>query len=291
MMQKIYDARSIQPIYGEAFEYDGESGELHLLKCCIIVTHNCTLKCKLCAERTPYYAERYHPSLESLKKEADKYFELVDYTQKFDISGGEPLLRGDLPDFLAYLLRYKRQFGRLRIVTNGTLLPSAGLIDVVTEYGRQADVLIDHYGDDLSKNAVRAAKAFEENGIMHILRPQHKEALHFGGWVDFGDLKEKHSPEAAKGLFAKCAVSSKIGFGFRIKGGVMSPCAVAIQCAEFGVIEDDPEKYVDLFDETVSVKAKQNKMIKLFNAPSFTACMYCKGLCEDSERFIPAEQL
>jgi hypothetical protein len=290
-MKKIYNAKLIQPIYGDAFEYDNESGEFHLLKCGIIVTHRCTLKCKLCAERTPYYQNKYHPPLELLKKEIEKYFELVEYTQKFDVSGGEPLLHKDLPALLSFVLNYKRQFGRLRIVTNGTIIPSDELINALKEYGEQADVLIDNYGDNLSKNAVNLSEKLEENGVMHILRDQHKDALHFGGWVDFGDLTKKHSMEEAKKLFVKCAVPSKIGFCFRIKEGKMSPCAVTSQCMEFGVIEDNPEEYIDLFDEISTVEEKREKMKKIFNMQGFTACMYCNGFSEDSERFIPAEQL
>ena len=70
----------------------------------------------------------------------------------------------------------------------------------------------------------------------------------------------------------------------------MSHCAVAIQCVEFGIIEDNEEAYINLFDETLTVEEKRKKMLKLFNTESFTACMYCNGLCDDRKRFITAEQ-
>lgn len=65
-----------------------------------------------------------------IKKEVDKYFEIVDYTQKFGVLGGEALLHQDLPE----LLKYKRQFGWLRINTNGRVEPSDKLIEVLKEH-------------------------------------------------------------------------------------------------------------------------------------------------------------
>lgn len=293
-MEKKYDAKIIQQVYQEetkAFRKDVATGEISLLKACLIVTHRCTLKCKLCAERTAYYQKRYHPDLEFLKEEIDKYFALVHYTMKFDVSGGEPLMRSDLAEVMEYLLQYKQQFGRVRINTNGTLLPSNALLDVLKEYGVQADVLIDHYGDKLSKKAIEMAEVLDKHGISYILRRQDADNLHCGGWVDFGDLSEKHTEEEAKALFAKCAISNKIGFGFRIKEGIMSPCAVANQCVEFGKMASVPEEYVDLFDKATDLKEKRRKLENIFNLDSLTACRYCNGICADSIRYIPAEQL
>lgn len=292
-MKKIYDANEIQPIYSDkvkAFEWNKESDELHLLKSAIILTHRCTLRCKLCAERTPYYKERYHPTLEYLKKEIDSYFALVDYTMKFDITGGEPTLRKDLPEIMLYLLRYKEQFGRARILTNGTILFSPQLIEAIKPFGKQADVLIDDYGTNLSVNAKQNAQLLTENGILHILRDQ-SDMGHFGGWVDFGDLSLRHSKEEAKELFQKCTISQQIGFSFRMKGGLMSPCALTAQCIEFGAHTGNPDEYIDLFDASMNKRQQREKMQRIFEAENLSACMYCNGICADSKRYRPAEQV
>lgn len=294
MNNKKYNAKEIQSIYQDemkGFTRDLETGEVFLLKTCLIVTHRCTLKCKLCAERTAYYQKRYHPELAFLREEIDRYFELVHYTMKFDVSGGEPFLRLDLHQIMEHLLQYRKQFGRVRINTNGTLLPSDALIDVLKAYDMQADILIDHYGDELSKKAMEIAEKLEKNNISYILRRQDAAHLHCGGWVDFGDLTKKHTVEEAKELFAKCAISNKIGFGFRMKEGVMSPCAVSAQCVEFGKTAPDPNEYVDLFDETIGLEDKRRKLEAIFNLKSLKACRYCNGMCVDSIRYVPAEQL
>lgn len=292
-MEKLYDANKIQGVYTstvKAVDWNSITDELCLLKAGVIVTHHCTLKCKLCAERTAYYKERYHPSLEYLKKEIDAYFDLVDYTMKFEVTGGEPLMRKDLPDFLLYMLQYKVKFGRIRIITNGTILFNNELIEALKLFGKQADVLIDNYGDNLSIHAKHNADLLAANGIIHILRDQ-SSLDHFGGWVDFGDLTLKHTMDEAKTLYKKCAISQKIGFCFRMKGGLLSPCPMTLQCIEFNVQKGNPDEYLDLFDSSLSRHQQCKKMQYIYESSTLSACMYCNGLCEDSVRYKPAEQI
>jgi organic radical activating enzyme len=289
-MNKLFDAIEIQSVYADSvMAVDCDGGELHLLKAGVIITHRCTLRCKLCAERTTQYKERYHPTLDYLKREIDAYFDLVDYTMKFEITGGEPTIRKDLPDLLQYMLKYREQFGRVRIITNGTLTLSNETIEALKLYGRQADVLIDSYGD-LSVNALRNATILSANGLIHIFRDQSSND-HFGGWVDFGDMSRRHSADEAKALYKKCAISQKVGFGWRIKAGVLSPCAMTVQCIEFGIHTGDPNEYVDLFDANTTKEQKRSKMLRIFEADNLSACMYCNGLCSDSKRYKPAEQI
>jgi thioredoxin-related protein len=100
-----------------------------------------------------------------------------------------------------------------------------------------------------------------------------------------------HSDEAAKELYSKCAVSQKIGFCWRMKEGRLAPCAMTMQCIEFGIHDGDINEQVDLFDDKYSRNEKISKMLRIFEADSLSACAYCNGLCEDSIRFKPAEQM
>lgn len=288
-MEKIYDASKIQSVYYKSFEYD-LSGEFHALKVGIITTHLCTLKCKLCAERTSQYKERYNPTIEYLKKEVDALFEIFDFILKFEITGGEPLVRKDLAELLDYLVQYKKKFGRIRLLSNGTIIPNDEVVDAIKKFGKQADVLVDDYGVDKSINAAEAVKKWSINGISCIHRKQDQDNLHCGGWVDFGDLSLKNSSEEAETLFSKCFVPSKIGGGVCVgRDGLISTCRVVEQCRYFGVV-DNPDEYLSVFDST-SVEEKRNKLMGLFDKKYYSACRYCNGFCQDSERFVPAEQI
>ena len=291
-MQKIYDSNMIQKIYEPAVTY--EDGCIHILKVALIITHNCTLRCKLCAERTPYYEKRYHPSLEYLKNELDRYFELVDYTMKLEISGGEPLTRTDLPELLIYLLQYRKHFGRVRIITNGTIKVTEDLIHVLKQYGKQADMLIDCYsnqGKRLSVCAEENKAILDAAGIACILRKQSETDMHCGGWVDFGALDVPRTDEKMFENFRTCAIWNHIGGGVRMREGIITPCAVTQQLDDFGIMRLPDAESLDLFDDKENLEEKRNRLYRMFQLDGLSACRYCNGMSEASERYAPAEQL
>lgn len=96
----------------------------HILKCDrteLTITHRCTLKCKLCGAYSPYYLPTPHWTFDKLKIYIDSYFNIVDYVEKFTISGGEPLLHPELSQIIEYMHKFSNQFNILEIITNGTI--------------------------------------------------------------------------------------------------------------------------------------------------------------------------
>lgn len=61
-------------------------------KFCLDITSVCNLKCKRCAPYAPYVKSPKHYSLELLEKILNRSFEIIDYIERFSITGGEPLL-------------------------------------------------------------------------------------------------------------------------------------------------------------------------------------------------------
>lgn len=291
-MKRLYDCRQIQNVYTPAIT--AQDGKIELLKMALILTHTCTLRCKLCAERTPYYKIRYMPALGLLKEQAERYFQLVDYTMKLELSGGEPLTRRDLPEFLEFLLQFRQQFGRARIITNGTIEMGDELIEVLQKFDAQADVLIDCYsfrGKLLSVNAEKNKEKLDSAGIACILRKQSEQDLHCGGWVDFGDFTKARSEEQTQKNYSSCAILNIIGGGARIKEGIITPCAVTQQMADFGALPLQEGEYVDLFDRSKTLSQMRDALIRMFSFSQLSACRYCDGIRDDSKRFPPAEQV
>ena len=106
-----------------------------------------------CAVYAPYYKDPFHPTLEYLLMCIDRYFEIVDRIRLFSISGGEPLLRTDLPQILQRVQQYEDRIERLEIITNGTMIPSDELIDKLCAFKIKLNLLVDNYGPDKSVNA------------------------------------------------------------------------------------------------------------------------------------------
>ena len=70
----------------------------------IEITYDCTLKCKLCSNYSPYVPldQRRYP-LQVCTKAIDKFFRIITYFGIYTISGAEPLLQTNLIELLENL--------------------------------------------------------------------------------------------------------------------------------------------------------------------------------------------
>ena len=263
-------------------------------KLAFYVTLRCNLKCKLCAVYAPYYKDPFHPTLEYLLMCIDRYFEIVDRIRLFSISGGEPLLRADLPQILQRVQQYEDRIERLEIITNGTMIPSDELIDKLCAFKIKLNLLVDNYGPDKSVNAEAASEKFKKvEGANVVLRDYHSADMHCGGWVNYGISQNsvKKSTEEAKKLFAVCSYPQKLDFCTSMVAGKLYSCTQLRRLIELGKIESDPSEVFDLFDPNQSDESIRERIKALYTVDMLSACAYCNGICDDSIRYPAAEQL
>lgn len=259
----------------------------------LIVSKRCTLKCKLCGALAPYIKE-YNPTVDFLKAELDAFFGISNKTGIIDISGGEPLLRGTANDFalgeiLLYITEhYSGNFERLRIFTNGTVVPSDALCDVFSKVSlnNNFSITIDDYGEH-SHNVNAVADKLKAYKIDYTIRDYIND-IHCGGWVDLRDITLKHDELSARQMFNNCAIPQKLGCCLELLDGIMSPCSVAATRYLCGDAQKSDAEIIDLFADPVEM---QIKLKKILSAEYFPSCLCCSGgMTDDSERFIPAEQ-
>lgn len=258
------------------------------------ITISCNLKCALCAAYTPYMQDiPSHLPLVRLKASLIRYFDLVDYVSKFTVLGGEPLLHPDLPEFIELFQQYAEHVGIVEIVTNGSILPSKQLISAAKKLGSKIYFLVDNYGKALSNNLLKIDCLLTEAGITHVIRENNEDYAHCNGWIDYGNLLEKKlfSKEDCEKLYAKCAQPQKMHFCFTIRDGIMYPCASYEICRGFGGIVGNYSEYIDLFDDLLTTAEQRQKIKSIYERKSLSACAYCNGMCEDSQRYTPAVQL
>ena len=254
---------------------------------------SCNLNCKLCAADAPYRRNFKDFSLEQQKKVISRFFEAVSYVKKYSVAGGEPLLSKDLPALLDFLFHYSDRIGKIDIITNGTIVPKAEILNAAKKFGNQLIFLVDDYGPHLSTKLDEIADALTKAEIPFEIRENKFDASHCGGWVDFTDGLEKlhHSQADVEDLYARCAYPQKLKFCFSTRNGIMYPCDQVRRCVEMGILTDCKDDYINLLDENLSIEDIQNKIRHLYKVKSLSACAYCAGLCENSVRFPPAEQL
>lgn len=264
-----------------------------------LVTTHCNLNCKLCITGAPMLsAEGKTIPFDRLLKTYDVYFQLIEHVGKLSLGGGEPLTQPRLSELVEYLMQYQDKFDELEIITNGTLIPPQGLLDVLTEHRDKITVLVDKYGDH-SPVADKVGDLLTERGIRNRVRIYYGEDCHCGGWVDLTDFSLKHpNKEDQISLFQRCAYHSAITKdgtsiydGACIDDGLMCPCGHAYLAQYKKLVSPKPPYYVNLLDPTKSIHDLQRELVDLLNIEYHPACAYCDGMCEDSERFMPAEQM
>ena len=268
--------------------------KLDLPRLSIVVTERCTLKCKLCAEYSPYYKPQPHYTLKEVETFLDEIFSIVDEVGDLSFSGGEPLLHQDLWSMIAYASKYSNRINRLLILTNGTIVPNRiYLLELQKYHSKIWNKLrfhISDYGPALSANADNLCQLCEELCIDYRRICYHGQDMFHGGWVDYGDHSKKyHTLDEVKDHAIKCAFRKDIFF-------VASSCSYVSRCNRatyrkyLGILPENTSDIVDIYSN-VSLTEKRNQIQRLKEAKFSESCAYCNGLCDDSIRFPPAEQI
>lgn len=257
----------------------------------MLITSKCTLKCKLCATYTSVHPHPAHYSYDTLTTSLARYMDSVDKEMGIlTISGGEPFMHPQLPEFLTFVSRYASRVKMIEIITNGTIVPNDRLIEAMKSC-EKLNLMIDNYGEALSANLEQLVKKLDENDISYRVRNYTAEDAHFGGWIDVSDFSEKHRTTAEiEDIFRRCAynnVHKNIDF---IINGKVYMCYVNHEALP--EVEELPEESVNLMDMQLTNSEISMQISNLRNRTFLMACKNCNGyLTENGERQKPAEQL
>lgn len=258
----------------------------------IITSFRCNLNCKYCGAYSPYLNNKLERSNDRIIEGLERFFKIVDRIEWLWISGGEPLIYKDFPDLLERLLAFVDKFDKLAIITNGTIVPNDEVITAVKKFGNKFHFFsIDNYGPTISKKIPEITVMLDENDIPFYIRDYYSEDCDYGGWVDMGDMySELHTAEKAQELFEKCA-EPKMGFCSIIADDIWYPCDQVFRRLDLGQ-KVDPNDYIDFTDDTLTIEQQREKLRRImFDGKCLESCKYCNGLCKDSVRIKPAEQL
>ena len=259
----------------------------------IITTTRCTLNCKLCAVGIPKFKSAnivYDTSLGQLTQSLDVVFNIYDYVSRIDISGGEPLLWGEqnLIGLLLYLDKRLHQVGEIRILTNGTILPSTALMETIIKLDINVSFVLDNYGL-LSTNS---------EGLKNLLSRYKiycRDTKYFGdkqwhsGWIDIlGDLSfRNYSKEQLLEIHNTCHVHSACVSLFN---GKLWKCQISPLCEIINGTTDEVCS-LDLLVPSTSIDDKRRILLNWENVIPL-ACQYCNGMdSANAKRYPAAEQV
>ena len=265
------------------------SADIHIKQCALITSLRCNLKCKLCLVYSPYYQHPKDYTLEELSAAVDGYFSLIDSCGTINIQGGEPLLHANLPEILLKVLQYRDKIGKVLLTTNGTLVPSRAVLDVLVRNREMVQVNISDYGPHLSKRVPEVTDVLECGGIPYHVIPYHGKHIHYGGWLDFTDhtLKYENTEDLIENA-QNCGYRQ--GGNVAIRGNELYFCYRVARRIELGIIPKNYDSCLDLSDPC-SLEEKRAHLLHMLSAPYTPACAYCVGKRESAKHYPPAEQL
>ncbi len=272
--------------------------KLFLPRVSLVITERCTLKCKLCAEYSPYFPKTSFAPIEDLKKAIDMLFCCVDAVGDFSVSGGEPLLHPEVYEVIRYLEKYDSRIKRVLVLTNGTIVPSENKLECIVggKLKEKIQFNISDYGNGLSSKIESVVALCEKMNVNHRVIMYHGKDLFCDGWIDYGDHLQKYfTEEEIREHASKCYFRKTVNTLIHALDGkvYLSRCGRSFWRRFIGITSDETTDIVSFPGEITkeSVEKLYEDIKRITNAAYSDSCAYCNGMCEGAPRFQPAEQI
>ena len=244
----------------------------------LMITERCTLRCRQCMNRIPYYTNPINYDWLKMKKALERLSEITTF-QSVDVLGGETFLHPQLPDILEFLIETP-QFESITVITNGTKMPDERALEAFRH--PKIEVRISDYG----KNSFRINELetlFSREGINYfIITPRwfRCTGIHF----------HDRTNEDVQDVYANCAKSDS-DFT-HLANGRLYKCQFADSAERLGLIPVVLADSIDILEEPFIADGLLRKVDQLYKRENFfNACRYCSGRGYYSEVIPAAEQI
>lgn len=265
-----------------------------LNKFSLVIVTRCNLRCRLCCEYVPQHKPFPDMTIPEAKRILDAAFEVADRIRTLHLTGGgEPFLHPELTGLIDATMEYADRFDRLMLFTNSTVPVSKELLVKLAQFKDKIVVQMSLYGINPEREN-EILRSIQDSGVSCKAEKYYGEEQSFGGWVDFGKW-ESHNRTAdmLADIFTNCAVTRDMKGNWRTRDGKVHWCSRSQRGMELGLIPDNPEDYVDLFDNTTP-EEKRDKFERIAKNRYLSACDYCsgdQGTDDQFKRFPAAEQM
>jgi hypothetical protein len=210
-----------------------------------------------------YYKKPVNAEHELLINNLKLFLNSVDYVHELRLIGGEPLMYRKIDEVISLLLSYKN-FGKIVIYTNGTIVPRDNVLAVCAD--PRVHFVISNYGEALSSNVERLVETFRYSKISYL---NERETT----WQDCAIIgKQERSPEKTFEVFSNCCVKDT----FTLLHDKIFGCPFSAHADRLEAIPEFGEDIIDL--ASVGEKTLREALTTLNSgAKSYGACEYCNG--------------
>ena len=247
----------------------------------VMAIYRCSLKCKNCMGGFPYMSNPPQVSLAQFKKDADIYFNNIDYTLSFGLGGAEIMMCKNLDAYIEYVMEnYAHQIWKFSFLTNGTILPDKNIIELLKRY--QIDVVVSNYSSVKNwEDKFQKLKAvMNENGV-------HVRTIDYENWINMGWTENTYKEDIGD-LFDICGMQCRVVHDGKLNyciHGMTSNEAIFhadITDDEFDLLSNDSRKKYQLVEYHLGFN--KNGDLKM--------CHYCNGYININHKTVSvAEQL
>lgn len=246
-----------------------------------VITDKCTLNCKNCDGYIPYHKDPKNDTADTIFACYQKVMKACEYVESIDIFGGEPLVHPDVAEITSHFVADSR-CSHVSIITNGTIVPSQDLIEVMRS--PKCFLRVSDYGEYSHKKAE----------IVHLCSKEHIncEVTNYTYWDRVPVIsKTNETPLQLDKKYAECVRNY-----FYIKHGKLFQCTFTLGLSNLGeqLLPNFERNYVDLLqtDEAKVVDEIKSFAKQIHEQRHIDACKYCPGShCIHFEDKVPvAEQ-
>lgn len=231
------------------------------------VSSVCNLKCKGCLAFAPYDRHMRHFPIEEIKKSICEIFQNIDYVNVLDLCGGEPFLSPMFTDAIEFVgENFRGKIGTLRTVTNGTVIPSEKLCEVLVKH--EVTVLLDDYQEYVSlcnKNFSEVYRTLQDAGVKVVVNK-------VDNWIDLGiETGCKITHEEAVLQYDECDNTR-----YAIRNSKLFACDYASFASESEVYPECQCEYLDVSEKRD--KAEVLEFLKGYTVSGSSGmCQFCNG--------------
>lgn len=261
--------------------------KIYFLNISFLPSTICNLKCRHCLNFNPFAKKFYKRDWEKLKEDVDLFFANVDYIMLFHVSGGEPMLYEYTADLIEYIdENYGDRIGKLRTVTNGTIVPSDKMLNKLSKC--RVEITVDDYRQAVPQYNAQfdeLIKKLEEYRIKYYINK-------VDSWVDLAPEKTDYSAMSEDELIHHRFECGQVWQ--ELRDGKLYSCNYAAYAVVAGIAgEQDDEESYDLHKHTPE---KNKELIEFrlgYTEKGYTNfCKKCRGFTvHNIERVMPALQV
>ena len=253
----------------------------------VSITQKCSLNCKDCSIMTPYLKSKQHYPIEHLKADLHLFFEKYDILGKLGIVGGEPFLYPDLVEYIEFIGNYRDRIIRNpQIVTNGTVIPSDKVFEIIKEYDLEISISDYRKGiPTLTEKIEKLTEKLEKYKIKYFVNAVEQ-------WVDFGYTTVDRSNVSEESLIAfynDCEMPCRL-----LRDKCLYQCANAQFAVDAGIIEEDLDNNLYL-EQVVDDNSREKAVLfdlRYQKKGYLTLCKHCNGYIITNKHYINvAEQI